>query len=260
MKILFIGDVVGSVGRDMLARGLEDLQYQHSIDFTIVNAENAAHGRGLSYATCEELMEMDIDVLTMGNHVWDNAEVFKVFECTSDVIRPANLQPSVPGNGRILKEKNGIKIGVINLLGQINCAPCDNPFAAADREIEELKKQGADIIFVDFHAEATSEKVAMGHYLDGRASAVIGTHTHIQTADEKILPRGTAYMTDAGMTGPYHSVLGMKVEIITKRFVQGLPQRFEVAEGKGQINGVVVDVDEQSGKARGIERIAFFEK
>lgn len=260
MKILFIGDVTGAVGRDMLVRGLEELQYSRKIDFTIVNAENAAHGRGMSYSICEELMELDVDVITMGNHVWDNAEIFKVFDCCDDVIRPANLQPSVPGKGSLVKEKNGVKVGVINLLGQINCLPCDNPFAAADREIERLKAKGAQILFVDFHAEATSEKVAMGHYLDGRASAVVGTHTHIQTADEKILPRGCAYITDAGMTGPYHSVLGMKVEIITKRFVTGLPQRFEVADGKGQINGVVVDVDETTGKARNIERISFVEK
>ena len=260
MKILFIGDVTGAVGRDMLARGLEDLQYTHKIDFTIVNAENAAHGRGMSYSSCEELMDMHIDVITMGNHVWDNTEIFKVFDCCDSVIRPANLQPSVPGKGSVLVEKNGVKVGVINLLGQINCLPCDNPFAAADREIEALKAKGAQIIFVDFHAEATSEKVAMGHYLDGRASAVIGTHTHIQTADEKILPRGCAYLTDAGMTGPYHSILGVKVEIITKRFVTGLPQRFEVAEGKGQINGVVVEIDESTGKAQGIERISFVEK
>ncbi len=260
MRILFIGDVTGAVGRDMLARGLEELQYKHKIDFTIVNAENAAHGRGMSYTICEELMELDIDVITMGNHVWDNAEIFKVFDCCDSVIRPANLQPGLPGRGSVLVEKNGIKVGIINLLGQVNCLPCDNPFAAADREIELLKKKGAQVIFVDFHAEATSEKIAMGYHLDGRVSAVVGTHTHVQTADEKILPRGTAYLTDAGMTGPQHSVLGMKVDIILKRFTTGLPQRFEVADGKGQINGAVVDVDENTGKARIIERISFLEK
>ncbi len=260
MKILFIGDVTGAVGRDMLARGLEELQYKHNVDFTIVNAENAAHGRGMSYTICEELMDMDIDVITMGNHVWDNSEIFKVFDCCDSVIRPANLQPGVPGKGSVLVEKNGVKVGVINLLGQVNCLPCDNPFAAADREIEALKKKGAQIVFVDFHAEATSEKIAMGYHLDGRAGAVVGTHTHVQTADEKILPRGTAYLTDAGMTGPQLSVLGMKVEIILKRFVTGLPQRFEVADGKGQINGAVVDIDETNGKARSIERIVFLEK
>ncbi len=259
MKLLFIGDVTGSVGRDMLARGLAELQYRHKTDFTIVNAENAAHGRGLSYATCEELLELDIDVLTMGNHVWDNSEIFKVFDCCDCIVRPANLQPGLPGIGSLLKEKNGIKVGVVNLLGQVNCLPCDNPFVAADREIEKLKTQGAQIIFVDMHAEATSEKIALGRYLDGRVSAVIGTHTHVQTADEKILPRGTAYLTDAGMTGPYDSVLGTNTDIIVKRFVTGLPQRFETAKGKGQINGVVIDIDEACGRARSIERINFVE-
>lgn len=260
MKVLFIGDVTGAVGRDMLTRGLEELQYKHNVDFTVVNAENAAHGRGMSYTICEELLELDIDVITMGNHVWDNAEIFKVFDCCDSVIRPANLQSGVPGKGSVLKEKNGVKVGIVNLLGQVNCLPCDNPFAAAQREIDVLKAQGATVILVDFHAEATSEKIAMGYHLDGSVSAVIGTHTHVQTADEKILPRGTAYLTDAGMTGPQHSVLGMKVDIILKRFVTGLPQRFEVADGKGQINGAVIDIDEKTGKARSIERIVFLEK
>lgn len=257
MKILFAGDVVGSVGRASLYSALDEIRSQKSIDMIIVNGENAAHGKGISRVICDDFFEAGVDAITMGNHVWQNKDIFRIFDEETSIIRPANLSSAVPGKGSVSIRVGDVLVGVVNLLGRVYLDPCDSPFDAADREVEELKKKGCSVIIVDMHAEATSEKMALGWYLDGRVSAVLGTHTHIQTADEKILPKGTAYITDVGMTGAYYSVLGMDRGIIVKRFVTGLPQKFELADGAGQFNGVLLDIDETSGKCRKIERLAF---
>lgn len=222
----------------------------------IVNGENAAHGKGITLNISEELFDAGVDVITMGNHVWNNKDIFQILEYNSRVVRPANLPADNPGRGSAVCEVGGVKVGVLNLLGQVFMDPCDCPFAAAAREVEALRQE-TDVIIVDMHAEATSEKMAMGWFLDGRVSAVLGTHTHIQTADEKILPKGTAYITDAGMTGAYYSVLGMDRKMIVDRFVTKLPQKFTLADGGAQFNGVVLDIDEASGKSRSITRLSF---
>lgn len=254
MNLLFIGDVVSSCGRNMLAKNINDIRSRYDIDFVVVNGENAAHGRGLTMDTAEELFHLGTDVITTGNHVWSNKNIYQVFECYSNVLRPANMPKSNPGTGYTVREIGGVKVGVINLMGRVFMEPNDCPFAAADEAIEIIKQQ-TNVIIVDFHAEATSEKVALGWYLDGRVSAVLGTHTHIQTADEKILTNGTAYLTDVGMTGAYYSVLGMERKVIVDRFVTHLPQRFEIADGAAQLNGVVVNIDVYTGKALEITRI-----
>ncbi len=257
MKILFVGDVVGAPGRDMLYSALGEIRSQRDVDMVIVNGENAAHGKGISRIICDDFFDAGVDVITMGNHVWQNKDIFKILETEKCVIRPANLSKNVPGNGSVSVKIGDTLVGVVNLLGRVYLDPCDSPFDAATCEVEKLKDEGCSVIIVDMHAEATSEKMALGWYLDGNVSAVLGTHTHIQTADEKILPKGTAYITDVGMTGPYYSVLGMDRKIIVDRFVTGLPQKFELADGAGQFNAVMLDVDEASGKCRSIERISF---
>lgn len=257
MKILFIGDIMANCGRNMLFKTLDKLYQKYKFDALVVNGENAAHGRGISKTICEEFFNIGINVITMGNHVWNNSEIFKVIDYNPNLIRPANLKKSAPGAGSVVVDINGERLGVINLMGRVSMEPCDCPFEAADREIEKLKKE-TNTILVDFHAEATSEKIAMGYYLDGRVSAVVGTHTHVQTADEKILPNQTGYITDVGMTGAYSSVLGMDKDIVLKRFTLGLPQRFEPAEGKGQLNGVIITTNE-NGSCSMIERINIVE-
>ena len=258
MKILFTGDIVGVCGRDIFLSSLPEIKLQNDIDMVIVNGENAAHGRGISQIISDSFFDAGVDVITMGNHVWNNKDIFDILKTTSNVIRPANLPSSNPGKGSVCLNIGDVKVGVINLLGRIYVdLVCDNPFEAAEREIQSLQKQGCSVIIVDMHAEATSEKMALGYFLDGKVSGVLGTHTHIQTADEKILPKGTAYITDVGMTGPYHSVLGMDKKIIVDRFVTGLPQKFELAEGGAQFNGVILDIDEESGKCRNIKRLSF---
>lgn len=256
MKILFVGDIVGACGRNMFLKFAAPLKKEHELDMVIVNGENAAHGRGLTLNTSEELFEAGADVITLGNHVWNNKDIFQIFEYNTRVIRPANMPASNPGRGSVVCEAGGVRVGVINLLGQVFSDPCDNPFEAAEREIESMRGR-ADIIIVDMHAEATSEKMAMGWFLDGRVSAVLGTHTHIQTADEKILPKGTGYITDAGMTGAYYSVLGMDRKMIINRFVTKLPQKYTLADGGAQFNGVLLDIDAADGKCKSIERLSF---
>lgn len=254
MKILFVGDIMGQCGRRMLFKSLDVLYRKYEFDAIIVNGENAAHGKGISVSICNDFFSMGINGITMGNHVWNNSEIYKIIDSGENIVRPANLSRLCPGRGSMVIEAANKKIGVLNLLGRVGMQPpCDCPFEAADREIKKLKQQ-TDIIIVDFHAEATSEKVAMGYFLDGRASAVLGTHTHIQTADEKILPKKCAYITDVGMTGAYTSVLGMDKDIIIKRFTTGLPQRFEPADGGAQLNGVIIDIDD-NGDALDITRI-----
>ena len=254
MKILTIGDIFGRVGRDAVFTMLDRMA--GSVDFIIANAENASHGRGLTKPVYEELKNAGINVMTTGNHVWGCSDIENVMRYNDDVIRPANFEGDIPGCGScVIKAKNGVRVGVINLIGRTYMqGPISSPFLAADDEIEKLKGK-ADVILVDFHAEATSEKMALGYYLDGRVSAVFGTHTHIQTADAKVLPKGTGYITDLGMTGPEHSVLGLDKNTIIKRFINGMPQKFTVANGKGQFCGAVFEIDENTGKTISVERI-----
>ncbi len=255
MKVLCVGDVVSRVGRDMLFRYIDELKYQKSIDFVIVNGENSSHGRGMTRSCYSEMKRAGADVFTMGNHVWGAKEVVSIMEEEGDVIRPLNMQGNQPGQGYIIATaENGQKIGIINLIGQVNMLPCNSPFDAVTAAIEKIRKV-TPVIFVDFHAEVTSEKMAMGYFLDGKVSAVFGTHTHIQTADAKILQGGTGYITDLGMTGPRDSVLGMNKKIIIDRFVSAVPQKFEIATGKGQFCGCIFTVDEQTGKCSEIERL-----
>ena len=255
MKILCIGDVCGRIGREMLFRYVEELKYQKSIDFVIANTENASHGRGMTRSVYDEIMRAGVDAFTLGNHAWNAKEIIPILEKEDNVIRPANFSPACPGRGSmLLRTKDGIRIGVINLIGQVYMDRADSPFDAALREAEKLKAQ-TDIIIVDFHAEATSEKEAMGYFLDGRVSAVFGTHTHVQTADNKILPEGTGYITDLGMSGPDESVLGMNRHVIVNKFVTGMPQKFEIATGKGRFCGCIFNIDEESGKCIDTERI-----
>ncbi|SDG89798.1 TIGR00282 family metallophosphoesterase [Desulfosporosinus hippei] len=254
MHILFIGDIVGKPGREAVKRFLKPLQEKHQIDVTIANGENAAAGKGLTKEIADELYANGIEFLTMGNHVWDQRDIMNFIDRESRLIRPANYPVGAPGQGHGFIRTKGKKIGVLNLSGRVFLPSLDDPFSGAIRWINQIKQE-TSIIIVDFHAEATSEKVAMGWFLDGKVSAVIGTHTHIQTADARLLDQGTAYITDVGMTGPRDSVLGVKKEIIINRFLTQLPAKFELANGPIQLNAVVLDIDEETGKARRIEAI-----
>ena len=256
MKILFTADISGRVGRRMAAEGLFDRMSREEIDISLANAENAAGGLGITREIYEELSRAGYMLFTMGNHTFDKKEAESLFLENENIIRPANYPEGTPGKGmEILATKTGEKIAVINLMGQAFMGTGHtSPFLKADELVEEARKV-TPVIFVDFHAEATAEKVALGRYLDGRVTAVIGTHTHIQTADESILPGGTAYLTDAGMTGPKNSCLGMKVDIAVNRFLGREPKRFEIAKGLGQWNGVLIEADSKTGKAISIQRI-----
>lgn len=255
MRILLIGDIVGNPGRAVIAELLHAIQNEYHIDFTIANAENAADGFGLTRTIAVELLDAGINLLTSGNHIWDRLRITKFIEKEPRLLRPANYPSETPGRGSAVIE-NGAqqKIGVINLSGRVFMESLDCPFRAALREIEALSGQTHTII-VDMHAEATSEKIAMGWFLDGRVSGVFGTHTHVQTADEKILPQGTAYITDLGMTGSCDSVIGIKKEHALERFLTLMPVPFKTAEGNPQLQGAVVEIDERSGKSTSIERI-----
>lgn len=261
MKVLLVGDIVGKVGRRVLSNVLFKVIDQMKVDFTIVNCENAAGGFGITRETVSEIFKCGVNVLTSGNHIWDKKETLQFIVEDDRILRPANYPEGVPGSGSGIFETNtGRKICILNLAGRVFMDSLDCPFKTADREISKLKasvpaSQGRQIIIVDMHAEATSEKIAMGWYLDGRVSAVIGTHTHVQTADEKILPNGTAYITDAGMTGPINSVIGIKKELALQKFLTKIPKKFEMAGGEGQFNGVIVDIEENSGIAKGIKRL-----
>ncbi len=266
MKVLLIGDIVGKVGRRVLSNVLFKVVDQMKIDFSIANCENAAGGFGITREIANEIFNCGIDVLTSGNHIWDKKETVQFIDEDRRILRPANYpEEGVPGSGSgIFETRTGIKICVMNLSGRVFMDSLDCPFKVADREIARLKSSsrnsseqhnGIKVTIVDMHAEATSEKIAMGWYLDGRVSAVIGTHTHVQTADEKILPGGTAYITDVGMTGPSNSVIGIRKELALEKFLTKMPRKFEMAGGEGQFNGVVVDIDENSGQAKGIKRL-----
>jgi metallophosphoesterase (TIGR00282 family) len=255
MKILFIGDIVGNPGREAIQKLLPELKKEHSLDFVIANAENAAGGSGITPKIAQELFSFGCDVLTSGDHIWKKRDIFEIINEDERILRPVNFPSGTPGRGAcVYKTKSGKKVGVINVNGRGFMEALDCPFRASLAAWEELSKE-TKVIVVDIHAEATSEKVALGWYLDGKVSAVLGTHTHIQTADERILPEGTAYLTDAGMTGPYDSVIGRRVEDVLERFITLIPTRFEVAEENVQLAGAVLDIDDETGKARSIVRI-----
>lgn len=255
MKLLFIGDVVGSPGRDMVSEYVPMLKKKYQPAMTIINGENAASGRGITEKIYKQFLQAGADMVTLGNHSWDNREIFQFIDSAKALVRPANYPEGTPGVGLQFHTVMQKTIAVINLQGTTFLPPLDDPFRKAD-ELIELAKKKTSIIFVDFHAEATSEKLAMGWYLDGRVTAVVGTHTHVQTADQRVLPNGTAYLTDVGMTGPYNEILGMSKDAVIKRFLTQLPVRFEVPkEGPTQLSGCLVTVDPKSGKATKIERI-----
>jgi metallophosphoesterase (TIGR00282 family) len=255
VKILFVGDIVGKPGRQALSRELHRLVDRHTIDIVIANGENAAGGFGLTGEVAKELFGHGIHLLTGGNHIWDKKEQVAFILSDPRIIRPANYPDGAPGVGSaLLTTPGGVKVAVLNLEGRVFMKSLECPFLVADREIKQLKQE-TPIIFVDFHAEATSEKSALGWYLDGRVSALVGTHTHVQTADERILPQGTAFLTDAGMTGSFDSVIGMGKEETIHRFLTQLPAKFEVGKKDIRLNAVVIGVDEVSGKALSIERI-----
>lgn len=255
MNILFIGDIFASSGRRIVADHLQDIIEGNKIDLAIANAENAAGGFGITPSIAAELLDMGLDVLTSGNHVWDKRELYDYLNRQPRLLRPANY-PDAPGRGMIqYRARNGAECAVINLQGRTYMPATDCPFRKADQLLGELDPS-VKVKFVDFHAEVTSEKIAMGWYLDGRVSAVVGTHTHIATADTRILPGGTAYQTDCGMTGPYHSVIGVETNLILQRFLTGLPVRMEAARLGPELHAVIVDVDETTGLARGVRRHA----
>ncbi len=257
MRILFIGDVVGRPGRQLVKTGLAALMSRHEVDLVIVNAENAAAGFGITREIGDELLDLGVDVMTSGNHIWDKKEALDYIGTEPRLLRPANYPAGAPGNGSyVARTRDGVNVGVINVMGRVFMLNIDDPFAVVLREIEAIR-QRARVVFVDFHAEATSEKAAMGWHLDGKVTAVVGTHTHVQTADERILPRGTAFLTDAGMTGPHDSIIGVEVEPALGKFLNALPARFETASANPRLNAVLVDADEKTGLATGIERLSY---
>jgi metallophosphoesterase (TIGR00282 family) len=249
-----IGDIVGRSGRRAVKDNLPGLIRELAVDFVIANGENAAGGNGITREIVRELYKLGVNVITMGNHVWHNKDIFSFIDQDSRIIRPANYPPGAPGQGFGIYEVSNIKVAVINLSGRVFMPSLDCPFRKVD-EILSCITEKARIVVVDFHAEATSEKIALGWYLNGRVSAVCGTHTHVQTADERVLPGGTAYITDLGMTGPRDSVIGVETKLVLEKFYTQMPRRFEVASGLYQFNGVVLEIDTDTGKALTIERI-----
>jgi metallophosphoesterase (TIGR00282 family) len=255
MNILFVGDIFASPGRRIVADHLQDIVATNRIDLAIANAENSAGGFGVTPAIAEELFAMGLDVLTTGNHVWDKREIYDYLNRQPRLLRPANY-PDAPGKGVVtVQARNGVECAVLNLQGRTYMPNTDCPFRKADQILADLDP-AIKVKFLDFHAEVTSEKMAMGWYLDGRVSAVVGTHTHIPTADTRILPGGTAYQTDCGMTGPYGSIIGVETDLILQRFLTGLPVRMEAARLSPELHAVILDVDEATGKARAIRRHA----
>jgi len=257
IRLLFIGDIVGKPGRDCVRIGLNAIVEYHQIDFVIANAENAAGGFGITREIGEQLLDLGVDVMTSGNHIWDKKEALDYIGIEPRLLRPANFPAGAPGNGSYLaRSRDGRSVGVVNVMGRVFMTPLDDPFAVARREIDRLRER-TRIVFVDFHAEATSEKLAMGWHLDGIATAVVGTHTHVQTADDRILPKGTAYLTDVGMTGPHDSIIGVEVAPALARFTTAMPQKFETATANPRLNAVIVEADEQTGRATEIERLSY---
>ncbi len=255
MRVLLIGDIVGEPGRKAIFRNLDRLKEEMRLDLVIGNAENAAGGFGITGPIMRDLFDLGIDVLTTGNHVWDKREAIDLIKTEKRLLRPANYPEGTPGQGSgIFTTQAGERVGVVQVMGRVFMHSLDCPFKAAEKEVRKLKRETACVI-VDMHAEATSEKIAMGWHLDGQASAVIGTHTHVQTADARILPEGCGYLTDAGMTGPMDGVIGMKRELVLSRFLTAMPRRFAVASGAAVFAGVVTDIDAETGRCRKIERV-----
>jgi len=255
MRILFIGDIIGKPGRAVVSQLLPSLKKEFNPDIVLANGENLAGGFGLTPEVVAETYEAGVNVLTTGNHVWDKKEVMKIIDSEPRLVRPANYPPGVPGRGSVVVDTaSGTKVGIINLNGRVFLPPLDCPFRRGDEEIKSIRQQ-TQVIIVDFHAEATSEKVAFGWYIDGLVTAVIGTHTHVQTADERILPNGTAYITDAGMTGSFDSVIGMVKDTALNRFFLMMPMQFKPATGSLALNAVIVDADPVTGHAQNIQRI-----
>jgi 2',3'-cyclic-nucleotide 2'-phosphodiesterase len=255
IRVLLTGDLMARSGRRVLEERLDNLRTQSEIDFVISNVENAAAGFSITPRIVEELFAAGVDVMTSGNHIFDKKEILEFIEREPRLLRPANYAPGVPGRGRWVGKIKGIPIAVINVQGRVFMPASDDPFRVADAQLAALEPS-VKVILVDMHAEATSEKMAIARYLDGRVSAVVGTHTHVQTADEQILPGGTAYITDLGMTGPHDGVIGMKTEIVIERFLRGLATKFEPSEGDLRLNGLIVDVDEETGHALRVERLS----
>ena len=255
MKLLFIGDIVGRPGRELVRVGLAPLVACHAIDLVIVNGENSAGGNGITREIGDSLFAQGVDVITSGNHIWDKREALDYIKIEPRLVRPANY-PDAPGRGSyVARTAGGRSVAVLNVMGRVHLANIDDPFQTARREVAALRER-TSIVLVDFHAEATSEKIAMGWFLDGSVTAVVGTHTHVQTADGRVLPGGTAYLTDVGMTGPHDGVIGVEKDPVIQRFLTGLPARFETASGDLRLHAVVVDADEASGKARRIETLS----
>ncbi len=258
MIILVVGDIHGKPGRRILRARLGALRAAHGTSLVVANGENAAGGAGITTDVVREIFEAGVDVITGGNHTWHNREAYETLDAEAALLRPANYPSGVPGHGAAVVKADGTRVGILNLQGRIFMQGIEDPFRTARAEAARLRED-APVVIVDFHAEATSEKIALGWYLDGRVSALIGTHTHVQTADERVLPGGTAYISDVGMTGPRDGVIGMEREGIIERFLTQLPVRFTVAPGPAQLNAVALDVDESTGRARTITRIQEFE-
>lgn len=255
MKLVFIGDIVGRPGRQIVAQRIREIREAWQPDIILANAENAAGGLGATPETIEELKKLGIRGFTMGNHTWRKKSIIPAMPGLPELVRPANFPPGLPGKGAtVITLEDGRKLGLLNLIGRIYMEPFDCPFRAADTLLPELARE-TQTILVDMHAEATSEKIAMGWHLDGRCSAVVGTHTHVQTADNWIMPAGTAYITDVGMCGPIASVIGTDKDVVVRKFVSGMPEKFDVATGPALLSAVAIEIDDASGKARTIERI-----
>lgn len=257
MNILCIGDIVGKPGRNFITERLQKLKTEYKVDFVVANGENCAHGVGITRNTYEELIYAGVDVITLGNHTWAKKEVIELIENKKNLIRPANFPSNNPGWGYTIMEKLGKRIAIINLCGRVYMDNYDCPFTKVDEILKKIENE-ADIIIVDFHAEATSEKLALGWYLDGRVTTVFGTHTHVQTSDERILPQGTGYITDVGMTGPYDSILGVDKDIIIKKFVTMMPGKFEVAEGNAVFGAILLELNDN--KLTSIKRLNIIEE
>ena len=256
-KLLFIGDIFGKSGREITRQALPVITKLHGIDLVVANVENAAGGNGITKDVAEKLFASGIQVMTTGNHVWDKKEALTYIKEEPRLLRPANYPSDVPGRGRFITQtKSGARVGIINVMGRVFMNPLDNPFTVVRDELAQLQLDSKpDVILVDMHAEATSEKQAMGWHLDGNVTAVVGTHTHVQTADERVLPKGTAYITDVGMTGPHDSIIGVDIRPVLKRFLDGLPARVEPATGPPRLNAVIITTDCSSGQATKIERL-----
>ncbi|MBI2368774.1 MAG: TIGR00282 family metallophosphoesterase [Deltaproteobacteria bacterium] len=256
MRVLFIGDIVGGPGRRAVAELLPRLVDQHRVDLVIANCENAAGGFGATPEICDQLFKVGVDVLTSGNHIWDKKEIYPYLNSQERLLRPINYPPGAPGRGElVLTAPGGERVAVLNVIGLIFMDHTDDPFRAAQAAVERFRAE-TPVIIVDMHAEATSEKMAMGWFLDGKVSAVVGTHTHVPTADERILPGGTGYLTDIGMTGPFDSIIGMRQEEALEKFLTLLPRRFEVAAGNVRLNSVLLDLDGETGRCRAIQRVS----